>query len=756
MGASTPFYDKYGGFSSPDFRSMVSGQAAVDSSISGVFTGVKDLLKQTEDIYKENNTLNMQSYLQNKLKNEGLGAEPLDTVAIKQQFGNMINMEKLGETFATEKQQMEMHAVDQAAKVASEIEDPLQSRQLFTQTLRDMGAGETLTSKATQNFADSNALRFQDYELEQTKQRNERTTNFFAEIENKGEDAAEQAIVMLTKDLPEDQREGEKRRLLDELEQRSQLTAAQRENMDNYINMEKTVGDRRILSAKSKLEQLEIFEATLQKTGVSEEHYKLADGIVASGLGNSVPAAIGNEVNNWAERLWPGKNDSDRVKAMYDRMIAAKVEAKDAGAILALAFNEAYPGKRFLGNDLSSEGLAQMDARVEELGQNMLDRYAVTGEITKAREEVSSTELSVQENLLKLRKSLTDAGRNTRLRVKGALNMDDTYTMDFGNGTPTAVRPTPPAKPLPANIKNTFARAEKQYQLPSGYLARTAALESSNDPGARNSKSSAKGLFQMLDSTAQQYGLNDPFDPMASTDAAARLAMDNQKILTKALGRKPTAAELYLAHQQGGEGAAALLADPDARAVDAVGAKQVALNDGRRDMTSGEFASKWISKFNAGTGAGSSPGTIDTAGTEESSILTSDATEKRAQEIAARRAAGNATPATTPSAAPGKNTLPAVDATLPGKSGSPSAKAVERFKDNTSGIAQIRKFFGGVKQDYNEGQERSKKLASEVPSRSEQLSRLKKMSAKEQKNYLNRLSITFGKTYANRLMRELQ
>lgn len=142
-----------------------------------------------------------------------------------------------------------------------------------------------------------------------------------------------------------------------------------------------------------------------------------------------------------------------------------------------------------------------------------------------------------------------------------------------------------------------FGAYETQYGLPSGFLSRTAQIESAFNPMARNPNSSAGGLFQFIDSTAQQYGLEDRFDPAQATDAAARLARDNAAMLRRTLGREPTAAELYLAHQQGGGGASKLLANPNARAVDVVGVDAVRLNGGDENMTAGQFASKWLDKF---------------------------------------------------------------------------------------------------------------------------------------------------------------
>jgi len=158
-----------------------------------------------------------------------------------------------------------------------------------------------------------------------------------------------------------------------------------------------------------------------------------------------------------------------------------------------------------------------------------------------------------------------------------------------------------------------YTRYEAKYGLPEGYLARTAQIESGGDPNAKNPNSSAGGLFQFVDGTAAQYGLENKFDPAQATDAAARLAADNKAYLTRVLGREPTAAELYLAHQQGAGGAAKLLANPNARAVDVVGADAVRLNGGDANMTAGQFASKWTGKFGGGSGASAaaSAGPVD-------------------------------------------------------------------------------------------------------------------------------------------------
>jgi hypothetical protein len=153
-------------------------------------------------------------------------------------------------------------------------------------------------------------------------------------------------------------------------------------------------------------------------------------------------------------------------------------------------------------------------------------------------------------------------------------------------------------------IPTDFAKIEQTYGLPAGYLDRVYTIESGRNPDAQNPNSSAGGGFQFIDSTAQEYGLTDKRNLAASADAAARLAADNKAALTRALGREPTAAELYLAHQQGGGGASALLSNPNARAVDVVGQDAVMLNGGDPNMTAGDFAGKWTGKFGGQSSGG--------------------------------------------------------------------------------------------------------------------------------------------------------
>ncbi|WP_375646664.1 transglycosylase SLT domain-containing protein [Bartonella sp. TT29SHDZB] len=152
-------------------------------------------------------------------------------------------------------------------------------------------------------------------------------------------------------------------------------------------------------------------------------------------------------------------------------------------------------------------------------------------------------------------------------------------------------------------IRQTAAR----YGLPESYLYRVAQVESGGNPNARNPRSSAGGLYQFIDSTAKQYGLQDRFDPMQAADAMGRFTRDNRNHLSRLLGRAPSEAELYLAHQQGAGGAARLLQNPHANAAQIVGSNAVGLNGGNNAMRASDFVNRVLQMYGGKKSYGARP-----------------------------------------------------------------------------------------------------------------------------------------------------
>lgn len=153
-----------------------------------------------------------------------------------------------------------------------------------------------------------------------------------------------------------------------------------------------------------------------------------------------------------------------------------------------------------------------------------------------------------------------------------------------------------------------LSNAGAPYGISGSYLSRVHALE-----GDGTSPTGAQGPFQFIPSTAKKYGLTDPFNAEAAATAAAKLAADNKAALARNLGRAPTDAELYLAHQQGAGGAAALLENPNMGAAQALvaggaykdvisAARAIRVNGGDPNAPASQFTSMWTAKFNGAPG----------------------------------------------------------------------------------------------------------------------------------------------------------
>lgn len=169
---------------------------------------------------------------------------------------------------------------------------------------------------------------------------------------------------------------------------------------------------------------------------------------------------------------------------------------------------------------------------------------------------------------------------------------------------------TTPSSPQTTSA-NPVVDAIRQGAKASGvdfeYLLQTAQRESSLDPGARASTSSATGLFQFIEQTwlgmvkadgarlglseearqiAQQsdgtFAVADPAarreilalreDPAIASSVAGALTQRNRDMLANELGREPRPADLYIAHFLGAGGAVELIsqagANPQASAAE--------------------------------------------------------------------------------------------------------------------------------------------------------------------------------------------
>ena len=123
----------------------------------------------------------------------------------------------------------------------------------------------------------------------------------------------------------------------------------------------------------------------------------------------------------------------------------------------------------------------------------------------------------------------------------------------FRPGDAGASGPASPPSPIAApasGIADVVRAAAEKNGVPVDLALRISGAESANRPDARNSKSTAGGLFQLLDSTYEGMGgqPGKKLDPEVNADIGTRLIRSNMDSLSRALGRAPTYGEIYAAH----------------------------------------------------------------------------------------------------------------------------------------------------------------------------------------------------------------
>jgi hypothetical protein len=114
---------------------------------------------------------------------------------------------------------------------------------------------------------------------------------------------------------------------------------------------------------------------------------------------------------------------------------------------------------------------------------------------------------------------------------------------------------------LPA-LEAAIEKTAERHGVPRSLMRVFAVIESSGNP--RASKGSYHGVYQLSYSEFRRYsGRGNIFDLDANTDVAARKLRSESDAFARQWGRPPTALELYMIHQQGVEGAARHLGNPD-------------------------------------------------------------------------------------------------------------------------------------------------------------------------------------------------
>ena len=146
------------------------------------------------------------------------------------------------------------------------------------------------------------------------------------------------------------------------------------------------------------------------------------------------------------------------------------------------------------------------------------------------------------------------------------------------------------------------------WQIPTDYYSILANIESGNNPNAKNSRSSASGLFQFTKKTWEKLGFDwgDRFNVIKQHEAVGNLTEQNASILDGA-GIAITKGSLYAAHFLGvGTAKKALTARDDATLLSVVGQDVIDANPTLSGFSIGQFKGWLGGKVNEeGVGANS-------------------------------------------------------------------------------------------------------------------------------------------------------
>lgn len=169
-----------------------------------------------------------------------------------------------------------------------------------------------------------------------------------------------------------------------------------------------------------------------------------------------------------------------------------------------------------------------------------------------------------------------------------------TYLRPVEPPAATTAKLAPAARPVAQQV---MAQA-RAAGLPPEVVGAIVWQESNFNPATRPTAggkllSTATGLFQLLNGDRKQYGLPAGAGVEAQIEAGIRKTKDNWNAAKAALGRDPTAAELYVVHYQGIGAGPAILKNPNAGFVETLnawGRSRGAGNWGSRVLT----ANPWL------------------------------------------------------------------------------------------------------------------------------------------------------------------
>ena len=407
--AIQPLYRKFGGSSDPG-DTLLTGQQAVTKGFKDAFSGIQGLMSEAEKGYAQENTLNMQEYLQNTLRQQGLGGEPVDRIAIQKQYGDMINMDQLDQTIESTKGQMITEAVDNATGRAGQAfqqsKDMATAGDAFKQTLLSAGMDEKQAQQRMTTWRTDNQFLADDVKAANQKQVDDTSSSMLTRIAE-GEDYELLESELASSVAPENRQAA----ILKMRKTRDQMSALAEDSQ-----AEVALGHTRIdTSMNASFEQLdnnlENLRAAYESSDSIPEGAKQAHSQFAGNLGG-IFAGISDHASNsiWGAAVpraiagafygdeATGSDVGSFLQTSVDKLIGQGMSPEDAELIAVQAYQENMVR--------DSEGNIGTVLSKNSLRSSMMAHF----DLWEDRQSKKAAYLAGQDRTTKIRKMIMDQG----------------------------------------------------------------------------------------------------------------------------------------------------------------------------------------------------------------------------------------------------------------------------------------------------------------------------------------------------------
>jgi hypothetical protein len=424
-------YQKYGDGKAVDMSGLQAGLNAQKTNIKDILGNVKELMTNQEAGAIQQNTLNMQSYLKDKIKAGGLNAaltEPVDTLSIKQKFGNMIDLPAV-ETVANDqtnllKKTASNTALGEGMQVLKDTGEPLEAHNAFTTKLQALGATPDMIATETPKFLANIATQEADLKTRKLEEQDARSSQLYKGIQSAGPETAPIHIEAIVKTLAPKLQAKERERLAKDADNFLSLSDADKTTIGSYKATVAADSKFRLDKLTNNLSVMENAITAAKQGAPSATAYEQVKKINST-LGGSVAGEIGKQVTNWWESLDPN-DDTTRLTNFSNTQIKNGHNSEDVQAALYQAYNEinGNTGRKF--QDITSAEHDKISGRAEQLLAGKQAERTLTQDWIKEKIKLAETQADETKNLLDFERSLTRAAQRRKLAMPDSSTIDDT------------------------------------------------------------------------------------------------------------------------------------------------------------------------------------------------------------------------------------------------------------------------------------------------------------------------------------------